>query len=184
VLALLLCVTKVDLTLNVPRAVDDTYQQRYQAGKFLGEYYDGQPVATGELGYVSLEHDGPLTDLLGLGDYEVLQERRRTHQHPGKDYWAQLAKDRGFKVAAVYPTTLFFDTPDDWVLVGEWHMNRGTITALEPTFQFWATTPEEVAPLEQHLREFESKMPAGSTLAINELAEFRAADLMKGDSGG
>jgi len=27
-------------------------------------------------------------------------------------------------------------------------------------------------------------MPAGSTLAINELAEFRAADLMKGDSGG
>jgi len=184
VLALLLCVTKVDLTLKVPVAVDDTYQQRYQAGQFLAEYYDGQPVATGELGYVSLEHDGPLTDLLGLGDYEVLQERRSSHQHPGRDYWAQLARDRGFKVAAVYPTTLLFDTPDDWILVGEWHMNRGTVTALDPTFQFWATTPEEVAPLEEHLRDFESRMPAGSTLAINELAEFRAADLMKGDSGG
>ena len=91
-LALLLCVTKIDLTIKVPRAVDDTYQQRYQAGRFLSEFYDGQPVATGELGYVSLDHDGPLTDFFGLGDYEVLQERRRTSQHPGKDYWDQLAR--------------------------------------------------------------------------------------------
>ena len=63
-------------------------------------------------------------------------------------------------------------------------MNRGTVTALEPTFQFWATTPEEVAPLRQHLLDFESQLPAPSTLALNELAEFRAADLMKGESGG
>lgn len=184
VLALLLCITKVDLTIRVPDAVDDTYLQRYQAGQFLGRYYDGEPVATGELGYVSLEHEGPLTDLFGLGDYDVLQARRATEQHPGKEYWAQLAEDRGFRVAAVYPTTLLFDTPDDWILVGEWHLSSRIITAAEPTFQFWATTPEEVAPLQQHLRDFEPDLPAGSTLTLNPLAEYRADDIMQQRAGG
>ena len=36
-----------------------------------------------------------------------------------------------------------------------------------------------MAPLRQHLLDFESQLPAPSTLALNELAEFRAADLMK-----
>ena len=52
--ALLLCSTKISLTVEVRKAVADTYQQRYQAARFLAEYYDGEPVATTELGYISL----------------------------------------------------------------------------------------------------------------------------------
>jgi len=177
--ALLLGVTKISLTTELRTAVQDTYQQRYQAGRFLGRYYDGEPVATGELGYISLEHDGPITDFLGLGDYEVLQARRRSHQRPGKEYWTQLAKDRGFKVAAVYPSTLLYDTPSEWILVGTWQMGHGTVTALERDFQFWATTPSEVRPLEAHLREFEKELPPGSSLTINPLAQYRADQLSR-----
>ena len=82
--ALLLGVTKISLTTELRTAVQDTYQQRYQAGRFLGRYYDGEPVATGELGYISLEHDGPITDLLGLGDYEVLRARRSVEAEAGQ----------------------------------------------------------------------------------------------------
>jgi hypothetical protein len=178
-LMLTLCVTKISLTVQVPTAVQDTYQQRYQAARFLAQYYDGQPVATGELGYISLEHKGPVTDLFGLGDYQVLQARRAAGQVPPMAYWDQLAKERGFKVVAVYPSTLLFNAPHDWIHVGDWHMNHRTVTALEQTFQFWVTSPQRVKPLEAQLRSFQSSMPAGSTLTVDPLAEYRAALLSK-----
>jgi hypothetical protein len=178
--ALALCVTKINLTLDVGRAVADTYQQRYQAGRFLARYYDGQPVATGELGYISLDHRGPITDIFGLGDYEVLQRRRQTDQNPGPAYWDDLAKRRGFKVAAVYPSTLLLHTPSDWILVGTWTTDHDPVTAFEPTFQFWATKPSEVAPLQARLKEFQSQMPSGTSLRLDPLASYRAQKLSGG----
>lgn len=180
---LLLSFTKISLTIEVPKAANDTYQQRYQAGLFLERYYHQRPVATGELGYISLTHEGPITDLFGLGDYEVLQARRAAGGRPGEDYWLELSRDRGFPVAAAYPSTLYFDTPDEWILVGTWTLPRRPISAFERTFQFWATSPEEVAPLRAHLKEFESELPDGMVTELNELAEFRAARLME-ESGG
>ncbi len=174
---------KVDLLRRVPTGVADTYQQRYQAGRFFQRYYDGQPIATSELGYISLFHDGPITDLYGLGDYEVLQARREQNQRPGPAYWEGLTATRGFRVAAVYPTTLYETTPESWILVGEIHLDHDSITAWEPTFQFWATDPDEVAPLEAHLRDFERELPAGVRLTMNELAGFRADAVKKARTG-
>ena len=181
---LLFTATKADLTINIPEAVDETYQQRYQAGLFFDRYYDGEPIATGELGYVTLFHDGPITDLFGLGDYEVLQARRRFGQQPPAEYWRDLVDRRGFDVVGAYPTTLFFDTPDDWILVGTWAIDGETITAWEPDFQFWATRPEAVNELAANLREFEPELPAGVTLRVNDLAELRAAELEEAAASG
>lgn len=175
---LILAATKVALTIQVPQAVGETYQQRYQAGRFLERYYHGRPIATGELGYISAEHHGPITDLLGLGDYEVMEARRSHQQRPPPSYWADLARRRGFRVAAVYPETLLLDTPKDWILVGTWRLSHDVVSAFDPDFQFWATTPEEVAPLIAHLREFSHELPPGVKLRINSLAEFRAEVLM------
>jgi hypothetical protein len=173
--ALVFCYTKLDFTVHTPQGVDDTYQQRYQAARFLAHYYEGQPVATGELGYTSLQHRGPMTDLFGLGDYAVLEERRRFAQRPPKEYWASLAQERGFKVVAMYPETLSDTTPDNWIHVGDWHLGRArTVTAVRSTFQFWATTPQEVRPLQAHLKAFQSTNPPGVDLQIDQLAELRA----------
>ena len=179
---LLLSAIKVDLTLKVPRAIDDTYEQRYQAAVFLDRYYDGQPVATGELGYISLEHNGPITDLYGLGDYEVLQARRRFHQQAPPEYWSSLAVERGFRVVAVYPTTLLLETPPHWILVGSWTIPRDAVSAFTEEFQFWATVPEEVAPLITHLEEFAAELPAGVESRIQDLAQYRA-DVMLAEQG-
>ena len=42
-----------------PRAADDMHRQQYQAGQFLARYYDGEPVATDQLGYIGYLHHGP-----------------------------------------------------------------------------------------------------------------------------
>ena len=182
VLVLLLFTTvKISLTVEVPHAVADTYQQRYQAARFFDRYYDGQPVATGELGYIALEHDGPITDIIGLGDFEVLEARKQLGtREQRQEFWAQLARDRGFTVAAVYPLTLLFDTPENWILVGTWTLEHDAITAFDREFQFWATVPEQVAPLTDQLEEFAADMPEGVELEIQPLAQLRADQMMGG----
>ncbi len=172
-LALVLCFTKVNLTLEVPRAVLDTYQQRYQAARFLAEYYDGQPVATSELGYTALFHEGPLTDIYGLGDYEVLQARRAMSQHPTPDYWEQLRNERGFKVAVSYELTLLFQNPKDWTQVATLSMDHSLVTAAEPTLVIWATELSEIGPLTEKLRAFEAELPPGATLTFLPLPQHR-----------
>lgn len=175
--SLLFAGVKISGTFNAGRAVDDTYAQRYQAAVFLSEYYDGQPIATGELGYVSLMHEGPLTDFFGLGDYEVLEAWQQAGERPKAPYWKALAEERGFEVVAAYPVTLREDTPENWIHVATWDLDRKTHTAFWPHFVFYATTPEAVRPLQANLRDYEPRLPAGVKVTMNELAQLRADEL-------
>jgi hypothetical protein len=169
--------SKPGAVFKSPVAVGETYDQRYQAARFFAEYYDGQPIATGELGYISLFHHGPITDVFGLGDYEVLQEWQRADGLPKAPYWDRLADERGFQVVAVYPLTLFRSLPDDWIAVGTWDLDRWITTAPSSQFQWYATSPEAVEPLRQHLIDFEDQLPAGVKTNLNPLAENRADTL-------
>lgn len=173
---LLTTTTKVSLTVEAPRGVADTYEQRYQAARFLARYYDDVPVATGELGYISLFHEGPITDLYGLGDHEVLVARRAIRDNEGRTaYWDELVRRRGIAVVAIYPSTLRFEIPPHWILVGSLTLPRETFTAFDASFQFWATRPEEVDSLAAHLEEFRPELPDPTQLRIDDLARYRAA---------
>ncbi len=177
---LLLAATKVELTWNATRGVADTYRQRYQAGVFLDTYYPGDSIATGELGYISLLHDGPITDLYGLADFEVLEQRRAAGQRVDPAFWGELVEARDIEVVAMYPTTLFLDTPQEWILVGTWTLDHPVMTAYHEDFQFWATRPEGVEPLQHHLREFADRLPDGIELRLDEFADLRAGELSGG----
>jgi hypothetical protein len=73
----------------------------------------------------------------------------------------------------MYPSTLLFNTPDNWILVATWHLNEKRITAYESEFQFWATTPDEVDPLKAHLEAFTPSLARGVTTTYNPFAELR-----------
>lgn len=165
--ALLFSGNKPMATFNSSDAFGETYEQRYQAAQFLARYYDGEPIATSELGYISLAHDGPITDIYGLGDYEVLRAWNDTNGRPPADYWERLADERGFEVAAVYPTTLWDDAPDSWVLVGTWEANQLITTAPGPDFQFYATSPEAATRLLANLEDYEDELPDRVTSDLN-----------------
>lgn len=164
---------KVLWTYNAPGSSVDMYRQHYLGGKFLARYYDGQPVATGELGYISLFHKGSVTDLNGLGDYQVL--RYLQEDRDSRQYLDELARDRGFDVVAVYPITFGLRVPAHWILVATWVYEGKKYTAVDRTFQFWATTPEAVGPLIKNLQDFQADLPPEEHLVIQDLAEYRAA---------
>ncbi len=168
---------RVELTRKIPHASADVYDQKYLAGVFLEKFYAGVPVASGELGWISWLHHGSFTDLLGLGDYRVLQELRATNGHPPRSFYAHLAHTRGFPVVVMYGVTTGRQTPLHWIYVGQWRLRRQVTTAYRRSFQFWATTPSAVVPLEKELRAYAHDLPADEKMTINRFAELRAQQL-------
>jgi hypothetical protein len=163
-LAVVFGLTKLNGIVKAPRAADDMYRHQYQAARFLDRYYDDASIATDQLGYISLLHDGPLTDLGGLGDYEVLREGAAD-----ADLWADLAERREFRVVALFSSSAL-RVPGDWVLAGHLQIDGKTTTSVTNRLQLYATSADELEPLQDRLAEFEPDLPARVHLEINENA--------------
>jgi hypothetical protein len=170
--AVLLTPAKALLLLRAPQWADNMYRHTYQAGLFLDEYYDGEPVATDQLGYISLFHDGPLTDFEGLADYDVL--RRVPDRAHIPEFRAELAEERGFRVAVLPAVTSAFAVPDTWVLGGILRI-EGPYQGLSRDLDVWATSPDDVAALQDHLRDFEPRLPDRVRLVMNDYADLQAS---------
>lgn len=155
-------------TVTVPDQAQVLWEQRYKVARFLDAAYDTEPIAIGELGYIALHHDGPLTDVYGLGDHEVLEatldHRKDAH------FWRRLQARRGFRVVAAFDFSLGGQEPPEWFPVASWR----SPDAFFPVTVFWATKAAEVEPLRRHLEDFEPRLPDGVEVTYNELAGVAA----------
>jgi hypothetical protein len=167
-------VSSVRNTVTVPEYAELFANDRYQAARFLAAAYPDDAVAISELGYVGLYHDGPLTDVYGLGDHEVLQAR--LDGRADARFWDDLQRRRGFRVVVAYPFALDGEDPEGWYHVADWHRTD----AYYETISFWATVPEEVEPLLRALRDYEPDLPADTTVAYNPLVALEASGAMAG----
>jgi hypothetical protein len=165
---------RAQLTAKAPIGAKDVFEQKYLAGEVLEKYYPGAPIASGELGWISWLHRGPFTDLLGLGDYSVLQEMRKTNNLLPPSYLTSLMRSRDVEVIAMYPQTTAGQTPTSWIFVGDWTLHRKTLTAFNRHFQFWATKPSAVDSLIRSLKEFRRNLPPDESLNISPFARLRA----------
>jgi hypothetical protein len=159
---------KIGMAWDTPRSTSNTYRQRYQMGLFLEKYYEGRPIATGELGYVSYFHDGPLTDLLALGDPEVLDEYQAHGEQLSPEFIERIVRERDVKAIAVYPDTVLFSVPPSWQFGGRWTLEEKKVTAFAPDVDFWAPDEESLKELVRNLDEFEAELPSGVRYASRE----------------
>jgi hypothetical protein len=164
---------KVGLAFDTHRASSNTYRQRYQMARFLERYYDGRPVATGELGYVTYFHDGPVTDILGIGDPEVLGELEEEDGFLSPSFVGDLVRRRDVDVIAVYPGTLAFSKPESWIFAGRWTLTEKKVTAFERDLEFYAPDLEALGELDRNLQAFEDELPDGvDYTSLDEALEF------------
>ena len=160
---------QVHVTIREPHDAEITWEQRYQVARFLGEAYPHDPIAIAELGYISLYHHGPLTDIYGLGDHEVLTAALEGRKNAA--FWSEMAHRRGFRVVATYDFTMSADTPRDWIPVADWRSPG----AYYKTTRFWATDPGEVEPLIRAIEAYDPRLPPDVEVTINPLARVEAA---------
>lgn len=171
---------KISSTLRIPNGVTDTYGQRYQAARFLEANYRTESIAISELGYSALLHDGPITDLLGLGDYEVLQMRRSHGPIIPAEEWSRLIEQRGVRIVITYALVLWDQAPAEWIHVGDFVLDGPILTALDRKLQVWAVKPDDVTIIRDQLIDFSSTMPEGSRIELDELADDRVRMIRQG----
>jgi hypothetical protein len=148
---------------RVPGATANIYEQQYQMGLFLKEYYAGAPVALNDIGAPSYLAGVQVMDLVGLASMDVAAVRRAGLYSPLMV--DDLARDRGVGIAIVYDRWFPGRLPAHWVRAGSWTI-RNPVVVGSDTVTFYATRPDEYATLVSHLREFEHDLPPGVTPTI------------------
>lgn len=153
---------------QTPRAMTNIYQQQYQMGLFLREYYQGQAVAANDIGAINFLADIRNLDLVGLGSTEVLLIRIRASFDASRI--EELTEQKRIRIAILYES--WFEgtkaLPAHWVKVGEWTIPDNVICA-EDTVSFFATSHEEARILGRNLASFSRFLPD----AVDETGDYR-----------
>jgi hypothetical protein len=133
------------------------YEQQYQMGLFLRDFYAGRQVTVQDIGAINYLADIRCVDVMGLASKEPLAMSLsyRFEKHV-VDRWAG-----GRGIAVLYETTVAFrgGVPPRWVEAGEWTIEHNVVTG-GATVSFFAVDPAEADRLVTSLRRFSSRLPA------------------------
>ena len=143
----------------LPQCTNNIFEQQYQMGSFVRQYYQGSTVALNDVGAVNFLADIHCLDLWGLANRDVTRLKRE-HNYHTRDI-ATLSKDAGARIAIVYDYWYggaVGGLPADWVRVGQWTIQNNVIVGGD-TVSFYALDPSEVSYLTQCLREFALRLP-------------------------
>jgi len=144
---------------TTPRATTNIYEQQYQMGLFLREFYQGQSVAANDIGAINYLADIHCLDLWGLASMEVAVAKRNQQYDTRRIY--ELAKAKNVKIAIVYDQwyTTSGGLPSEWGNVGQWTITNNEI-ADGDTVSFYAVDPAERDNLIANLRQFSLRLPS------------------------
>jgi hypothetical protein len=165
--ALLLLSPLTERALKSPsRALIGTqniYEQQYQMGLFLREYYAGSPVALNDIGAPTFFADIRLLDLVGLASMDIARFRRA--QVFSSLTLDDVARDQGIRVAIVYDDWFPGGMPRRWLRAGTWTIKNAVVVGGD-TVAFYAVDRGEYSSLVAHLQEFAPRLPPGVTSTI------------------
>lgn len=144
---------------EIPQATTNIFDQQYQMGLFLKEYYQEQTVAANDIGAISYLANIGLVDLVGLSTLEVASLRLRGEYNTRAI--SEMALRQGVKLAIVYEDRLrhLGGLPVEWAKVGEWNLPGGVLVLGGDTVSFFAVAPDEKQKLIAHLRAFSPRLP-------------------------
>jgi hypothetical protein len=140
------------------RATTNIYEQQYQMGMFLREFYDGASIAANDIGAINYLADIQCTDLFGLANMEVAELKRRNAYTTQNIF--DLTKKRKVKAAIIYDRWLsgFGGVPPQWVKIGTWTISNNVVCG-EATVAFYAVDPGEEKSLTEAIKSFSSHLP-------------------------
>jgi len=144
--------------IRTPQATTNIYEQQYQMGLFLKQFYQGESIAANDIGAINFLADIKCLDLWGLGSLEVARAKRDGNYDTQQIY--NLARQKKVKVAIVYDHWFegYGGIPSQWSKVGEWKITNNVVCGGD-TVSFYAVDPEEESKLIENLRIFSSQLP-------------------------
>jgi len=140
----------------IPQATANIYEQQYQMGRFLKEFYEGMPVALNDIGAASFLGNIECVDLAGLANMDVARRRLRG-LYESEDV-REVVETAGVPIAIVYDSWFGNAIPATWRRAGTWTIRNNVVVGSD-TVTFYATQPGAFGPLRSHLLEFSRELP-------------------------
>lgn len=140
----------------LPRCTNNIFEQQYQMGTFVRQYYQGSTIALNDIGAVDFLADIHCLDLWGLANAQVAAAKRH-HTYQVADI-RRLAQQNGARIAIIYDNWFLGGVPPEWIRVGRWTIPDNVIAGSE-TVSFYAPNPTEAVHLAQCLQDFSTHLP-------------------------
>jgi len=144
----------------IPWACRNIYEQQYQMGLFLKNFYPEASIAANDIGAVSFLGDVHLLDLVGLASIDVLKSK--TEGSYTTQQINQLSKRRDVALAIVYDTWFRLEdlegVPSEWIKVGDWKISDNVVCGGN-VVSFYAVKASEKERLIYNLRLFSYMLP-------------------------
>jgi len=150
------------MTVRVPLAANNIYEQQLQMHCFIDRFYKG-PVAINDLGLSSYHNPYPILDLGGLGS-EAARKLIAAHADPAQ-YQAFVAANN-VHLVMVYEEWFEDSIPESWQRVGTLSLSRPHLSATESDVQFYATDNATAARVRGELAAFQKTLPPRVELEI------------------
>ncbi|HEY3249640.1 MAG TPA: hypothetical protein VGK25_00850 [Ignavibacteria bacterium] len=154
----------IKLISSVPASTKNIYEQQYQMGMFLKEYYNGNAIALNDIGTCNYFADIRCIDLWGLSNLEISKSRRNGNFN--NQFIRDITTRYDVRIAIVYDSWFEEDggtiLPKEWIKAGEWKITDNIIAG-DDVVSFYAVNSKEESQLIKNLKAFSSKLP-GSVL--------------------
>lgn len=151
-----------EMTLKIPLASNNIYEQQLQMHRFVDGYYR-EPVAVNDLGLVSYRNPYPVLDLGGLGS-EKARSMIASHA-TASDYEAFVAAN-GVHLVIVYQEWFTGRIPETWQRVGTLSLSRERISAAQGEVNFYVTDEPTAVAVRRELRDFKATLPSRVELTV------------------
>jgi hypothetical protein len=168
---------------SLPERVTGTWHGHLHAAEFLQEHYADQAVASTEAGAIS-QVDGPrFVDLAGLGHMGFARELLGGGLQVRS--MEALLEEESVPVVVVFrpffPGSGMVSPPPSWILAGTW---RDTAERSSKELLFFARSETAAVRLRENLADFESSLPTGVTLLLEEEGAIDLSTLRLVGAGG
>ncbi|MCX6826648.1 MAG: hypothetical protein NTV06_05205 [candidate division Zixibacteria bacterium] len=145
-----------------PLATSNIYQQQYQMGQFLKEFYDGKPVAANDIGAICFLSDVNCLDLWGAANMEVARLKKDNRLDLAQI--RRITMEREVQIAVIYDDWFMKDgerkIPLEWLKVGVWTIKNNIVCGGD-SVSFYAVDSTSASSLIQNLQRYSPRLPAG-----------------------
>ena len=142
---------------NLPLASRNIYEQQYQMGTFLQQYYKNTAVAANDIGAVSYLSDNTIVDLWGLGSNTVANSKLKGHYTP--EFLRNFSNQQQVKIAIVYDSWFDSTLLNNWTKIAVWKISNNVICGSDEV-SFYAVDPAAADTLRENLKTFRNQLPA------------------------
>ena len=147
---------RIKYTVNsIPAATANIYEQQYQMGLFVKQYYTGRNVVLNDIGAVNYLAEIRCLDIWGLGT--TIEEEWNIRNNKGRTRLGNLIQNSAPSIAVVYDEAVTEFAPK-WKKVAEWKIKEKIVCAYTKV-SFYALANGEEDDLLKHIQDFSTLLP-------------------------